>query len=306
MKILVATQKPFAKAAVDGIRKIAEENGHTLALLEKYPGEAELVAAVADADALIVRSDKVTAAVVEAAKNLKIVVRAGAGFDNLDLASCTAHNVVAMNTPGQNANAVAELVLGLMIYMNRNQFTPGTGKELKGKTLGIQAYGNVGRLVGQLAMGFGMNVIAFDPYLPKEKIEATGAKVVASLEELYEKADFVSLHIPATPETKGSIGRNLVGRMPKGGCLVNSARKEVINEAELFDLMAEREDLRYVADVAPDRAAEFAEKFGPRYFGTPKKMGAETAEANINAGLAAANQICKFFATGDRTFQLNK
>lgn len=306
MKILVATQKPFAKAAVDGIRKIAEENGHSLALLEKYPGEAELIAAVADADALIVRSDKVTAAVVEAAKNLKIVVRAGAGFDNLDLAACTAHNVVAMNTPGQNANAVAELVLGLMIYMNRNQFTPGTGKELKGKTLGIQAYGNVGRLVGQLAMGFGMNVLAFDPYLPKEKIEATGAKVVASLEELYEKSDFVSLHIPATPETKGSIDRNLVGRMPKGGCLVNSARKEVIDEAGLFDLMSEREDLRYVADVAPDRAAEFAEKFGPRYFGTPKKMGAETAEANINAGLAAANQICKFFATGDRTFQLNK
>jgi len=306
MKILVATQKPFAKAAVDGIRKIAEENGHTLALLEKYPGEAELIAAVADADALIVRSDKVTAAVVEAAKKLKIVVRAGAGFDNLDLAACTAHNVVAMNTPGQNSNAVAELAIGLMIYMNRNQFTPGTGSELKGKTLGIQAYGNVGRLVGKLAMGFGMNVIAFDPYLPNEKIEATGAKVAPSLEALYECSDFVSLHIPATPETKGSIGRNLVGRMPKGACLINTARKEVINEAELFDLMTEREDLRYVADVAPERAAEFAEKFGKRYFGTPKKMGAETAEANINAGLAAANQICKFFATGDRTFQLNK
>ena len=306
MNVLVATQKPFAKAAVDGIRKIVEENGHTLALLEKYPGEAELIAAVADADALIVRSDKVTAAVVEAAKNLKIVVRAGAGFDNLDLAACTAHGVVAMNTPGQNSNAVAELAIGMMIYMNRNQFTPGTGSELKGKTLGIQAYGNVGRLVGKLAMGFGMNVIAFDPYLPNEKIEATGAKVAPSLEALYEGSDFVSLHIPATPETKGSIGRNLVGRMPKGGCLINTARKEVINEAELFDLMTEREDLRYVADVAPDRAAEFAEKFGKRYFGTPKKMGAETAEANINAGLAAATQICKFFATGDRTFQLNK
>ena len=306
MKVLVATQKPFAKAAVDGIRKIVEENGHTLALLEKYPGEAELIAAVADADALIVRSDKVTAAVADAAKNLKIVVRAGAGFDNLDLPACTAHGIVAMNTPGQNSNAVAELAIGMMIYMNRNQFTPGTGSELKGKTLGIQAYGNVGRLVGKLAMGFGMNVIAFDPYLPNEKIEATGAKVAPSLEALYENADFVSLHIPATPETKGSIGRNLVGRMPKGGCLINTARKEVINEAELFDLMTEREDLRYVADVAPDRAAEFAEKFGKRYLGTPKKMGAETAEANINAGLAAATQICKFFATGDRTFQLNK
>ena len=306
MKVLVATQKPFAKAAVDGIREIVEKNGHTLALLEKYPGEAELIAAVADADALIVRSDKVTPAVVEAARNLKIVVRAGAGFDNLDLPACTAHGVVAMNTPGQNSNAVAELAIGLMIFMNRNQFTPGTGSELKGKTLGIQAYGNVGRLVGQLAMGFGMKVLAFDPYLPDEKIEATGAKVAPSLEALYEHSDFVSLHIPATPETKGSIGRNLVGRMPKGACLINTARKEVINEAELFDLMTEREDLRYVADVAPDRAAEFAEKFGKRYFGTPKKMGAETAEANINAGLAAANQICKFFATGDRTFQLNK
>ena len=201
MKVLVATQKPFAKAATDGIRRIVEENGHELALLEKYAEQADLVAAVADADALIVRSDKVTAEVVEAAKNLKIVVRAGAGFDNLDLAACTAHNVVAMNTPGQNSNAVAELALGLMIFMNRNQFNPGTGAELQGKTIGIQAYGNVGRLVGQKAMALGMNVIAFDPFLPNEKIEATGAKVAASLEELYEKSDFVSLHIPATPQT---------------------------------------------------------------------------------------------------------
>lgn len=306
MKVLIATQKPFAKAAVDGIRKIVEGNGHTLALLEKYAEQSDFVAAVADADALIVRSDKVTAEVVEAAKNLKIVVRAGAGFDNLDLAACTAHNVVAMNTPGQNSNAVAELALGLMVYMNRNQFTPGTGAEIKGKTIGIQAYGNVGRLVGKLAMGFGMNVLAFDPYLPAEAIESTGAKVAASLEDLYAKSDFVSLHIPATPETKGSIGRNLVGKMPKGACLINTARKEVINEEELIEVLTEREDLRYVADVAPDRAAEFAEKFGKRFFATPKKMGAETAEANINAGLAAANQICDFFATGNTRFQLNK
>lgn len=306
MKVLIATQKPFAKAAVDGIRKIVEGNGHTLALLEKYAEQSDLVAAVADADALIVRSDKVTAEVVEAAKNLKIVVRAGAGFDNLDLAACTAAKVVAMNTPGQNSNAVAELALGLMVYMNRNQFTPGTGAELKGKTIGIQAYGNVGRLVGKLAMGFGMNVVAFDPYLPAEAIESTGAKVAASLEDLYEKSDFVSLHIPATPETKGSIGRNLVGRMPKGACLINTARKEVINEEEFIEVLTEREDLRYVADVAPERAAEFAEKFGKRFFATPKKMGAETAEANINAGLAAANQICDFFATGNTRFQLNK
>lgn len=306
MKILVATQKPFAKAAVDGIRKIVEGSGHTLVLLEKYEQQSDFVAAVADADALIVRSDKVTAEVVEAAKNLKIVVRAGAGFDNLDLAACTAHKVVAMNTPGQNSNAVAELALGLMIFMNRNQFTPGTGAELQGKTIGIQAYGNVGRLVGQKAMALGMQVLAFDPYLTPDKIEATGAKVAASLEDLYAKSDFVSLHIPATPETKGSIGRNLVGRMPKGACLINTARKEVINEEELMAVLEEREDLRYVADVAPEKAAEFAEKFGKRYFGTPKKMGAETAEANVNAGLAAANQICDFFATGNTRFQLNK
>lgn len=306
MKVLIATQKPFAKAAVDGIREIVEKNEHTLALLEKYAEQSDLVAAVADADALIVRSDKVTAEVVNAAKNLKIVVRAGAGFDNLDLASCTEHNVVAMNTPGQNSNAVAELAIGLMIYMNRNQFTAGTGAELMGKTLGIQAYGNVGRLVGQKAMALGMKVVAFDPFLTNDKIESTGAKVASSLEELYANSDFVSLHIPATPQTKGSIGRNLVSRMPKGACLINTARKEVINEEELMDVLTEREDLRYVADVAPERAEEFKEKFGKRYFGTPKKMGAETAEANINAGLAAANQICKFFATGDRTFQLNK
>ena len=306
MKVLLATQKPFAAKAVEGIVKILTEAGHEVVKLENYAEQADFVAAVADVDAIIIRSDKVTAEVIGAAPKLKIVVRAGAGYDNVDLAACTAHGVVAMNTPGQNSNAVAELALGLMIYMNRNQFTPGTGSELKGKTLGIQAYGNVGRLVGQLAMGFGMKVLAFDPYLPNEKIEATGAKVAPSLEALYENSDFVSLHIPATPETKGSIGRNLVGRMPKGGCLINTARKEVINEDELFELMCEREDLRYVADVAPDRAAEFAEKFGKRYFGTPKNMGAETAEANINAGLAAANQICKFFATGDRTFQLNK
>ena len=306
MKILVATQKPFAKAATDGIAKIAAENGHTVTLLEKYEGEGALLKAVADADALIVRSDKVTEAVVEAAPKLKIVVRAGAGFDNLDLAACSSHKVVAMNTPGQNSNAVAELALGLMVYMNRNQFTPGTGRELKGRTIGIQAYGNVGRLVGALAMGFGMNVLAFDPFLTADKIESTGAKVASSLEELYSKSDFVSLHIPATEQTKGSIGYDLVSRMPKGGCLVNTARKEVIDEEGLIKILSEREDLRYVADVAPDRAAEFAEKFGARYFATPKKMGAETAEANVNAGLAAASQICRFFSTGDTTFQLNR
>lgn len=306
MKVLVATEKPFAKAAVDGIRKIVEESGNTLALLEKYGSKEELLEAVADADALIVRSDKVTKEVVEAAKNLKIVVRAGAGFDNLDLEACTAKGVVAMNTPGQNSNAVAELALGMMVYISRNQFTAGTGAELKGKTLGIQAYGNVGRLVAKIAKGFGMNIIAFDPFLPAEKIEADDVTVAKDLDELYSKSNFVSLHIPATPQTKKSIGYDLISKMPKGGCLVNTARKEVINEEELVKVLTEREDLKYVTDIAADNHAELNEKFGKRVFATPKKMGAETAEANINAGLAAANQIVKFFTTGDKTFQLNK
>ena len=307
MKVLVATEKPFAKAAVDGIRAIVEKAGHELALLEKYTDVEQFYAAVADADALIVRSDKVTAEVVKHAPKLKIVVRAGAGYDNLDLAACTAANVVAMNTPGQNSNAVAELAIGLMIYMSRNQFTPGTGRELKGKTVGIHAYGNVGRLVAMIAKnGFGMNVIAFDPFVPAEKMAADGVKAAATLDELYAGSDFLSLHIPATAETKGSIGRKLVSLMPKGACLVNTARKEVINEAELLEVLAEREDLKYVTDIAAERMPEFKEKFGNRVFATPKKQGAETAEANINAGLAAANQICDFFATGNRKFQVNK
>ncbi|MBR5731030.1 MAG: 3-phosphoglycerate dehydrogenase [Firmicutes bacterium] len=307
MKVLVATEKPFAKAAVNGIREIVEKNGHELALLEKYTDVSQLLEAVADADALIVRSDKVTAAVVEAAKKLKIVVRAGAGYDNLDLAACTAHNVVAMNTPGQNSNAVAELAIGMMIYMSRNQFTPGTGRELKGKTVGIHAYGNVGRLVAMIAKnGFGMNVIAFDPFVPAEKMAADGVKAVASIEELYANSDFLSLHIPATDQTKNSIGYKLVSTMPKGACLVNTARKEVINEDELIQVLSEREDLKYVTDIAAVKIDEMKEKFGARVFATPKKQGAETAEANINAGLAAASQICDFFATGNRKFQVNK
>ena len=307
MKVLVATEKPFAKAAVDGIRAIVEKAGHELALLEKYTDVAQFHAAVADADALIVRSDKVTADVIAHAPKLKIVVRAGAGYDNLDLAACTAAGVVAMNTPGQNSNAVAELAIGLMIYMSRNQFTPGTGRELKGKTVGIHAYGNVGRLVAMIAKnGFGMNVIAFDPFVPAEKMAADGVKAVGSIEELYAGSDFLSLHIPATAETKGSIGRKLVASMPKGACLVNTARKEVINEEELIQVLAEREDLKYVTDIAAERMPEMKEKFGGRVFATPKKQGAETAEANINAGLAAANQICDFFATGNRKFQVNK
>ena len=306
MKVLVATEKPFSKVAVDGIQKIVEGAGYTFAKLEKYASPAELLAAVADADALIVRSDKVTKEVVDAAKNLKIVVRAGAGYDNLDLAACSERGIVAMNTPGQNSNAVAELALCMMVYISRNQFTPGTGSELKGKTLGIQAYGNVGRLVAALAKGFGMKIMAFDPFVPAEKMEADGVEVAKDLNELYSKSNFVSLHIPATEQTKGSIGAALLKEMPKGGCLVNTARKEVINEAELMQVLGEREDLKYITDVAPANYAELKEKYGNRVFATPKKMGAETAEANINAGLAAANQIVDFFTTGNKRFQVNK
>lgn len=306
MKVLVATEKPFSKVAVDGIQKIVEGAGYTFAKLEKYASPAELLAAVADTDALIVRSDKVTKEVVDAAKNLKIVVRAGAGYDNLDLAACSERGIVAMNTPGQNSNAVAELALCMMVYISRNQFTPGTGSELKGKTLGIQAYGNVGRLVAALAKGFGMKIMAFDPFVPAEKMEAEGVEVAKDLNELYSKSNFVSLHIPATEQTKGSIGAALLKEMPKGGCLVNTARKEVINEAELMQVLGEREDLKYITDVAPANYAELKEKFGNRVFATPKKMGAETAEANINAGLAAANQIVDFFTTGNKRFQVNK
>ena len=306
MKVLVATEKPFSKVAVDGIQKIVEGAGYTFAKLEKYASPAELLAAVADADALIVRSDKVTKEVVDAAKNLKIVVRAGAGYDNLDLAACSERGIVAMNTPGQNSNAVAELALCMMVYISRNQFTPGTGSELKGKTLGIQAYGNVGRLVAALAKGFGMKIMAFDPFVPAEKMEADGVEVAKDLNELYSKSNYISLHIPATEQTKGSIGAALLKEMPKGGCLVNTARKEVINEAELMQVLREREDLKYITDVAPANYAELKEKFGNRVFATPKKMGAETAEANINAGLAAANQIVDFFTTGNKRFQVNK
>ena len=305
-KVLVATEKPFAKEAVEGIRKIVEGAGFELALLEKYTSNDELLKAVADVDGLIVRSDKVTREVVEAAKNLKVVVRAGAGYDNLDLAACTEKGIVAMNTPGQNSNAVAELAFGMMLYIARNSFQPGTGAELKGKKIDIHAYGNVGRCVATIAKGFGMNVIAFDPFVDPDKIMAEGVTPVATLEELYEKSNFLSLHIPATAETKKSVGLTLMSKMPKGACLINTARKEVINEEELAAVLEQRPDLKYVTDIAADNQALLNEKFPGRVFATPKKMGAETAEANINAGLAAANQIVKFFATGDRTFQVNK
>lgn len=306
MKVLVATQKPFAAAAVASIKEVLEGAGHEVVLFEKYEAQADLVAAVADADAMIIRSDKVTAEVLDAAKNLKIVVRAGAGYDNVDLAAATAHNVVVMNTPGQNSNAVAELAIAMMIYMARTQFTPATGSEIQGKTVGIQAFGNVGRLVGKKAQALGMTVKAIDPFLSAEQIIAGGAEPAASLEELYGSCNYVSIHIPATPQTIGSIGYDLVTRMPKGATLINTARKEVIDEAGLEKALEERPDLKYITDVAPDNYETLKEKFGLRVFATPKKMGAQTAEANANAGIAAARQICDFFATGCTRFQVNK
>lgn len=307
MKILVATEKPFAKKAVDGIREIVEMAGYELALLEKYTDKAQLLEAVATADALIVRSDKVTAEVIAAAPRLQIVVRAGAGYDNVDLAAATARGIVVMNTPGQNSNAVAELAIAMMIYMARNRFTPGTGSEIQGKTLGIHAYGHVGRLVGRKGKALGMNVVAYDPFLTDPEVfAADGVEQVASVEELYKRADYLSLHIPATEQTKGSIGYELLMSMPKGATLVNTARKEVINEAGLMQALTEREDLKYITDIAAGNQAELDEKFGKRVFATAKKMGAETAEANINAGLAAANQIVDFLKNGNRRFQVNK
>ena len=307
MKVLIATEKPFAKTAVEGIESILKEANYEVVRLEKYTDKAELLAAVADVDALIIRSDKVTAEVLEAAKQLKIVVRAGAGYDNVDCAAAKAKNVVVMNTPGQNSNAVAELALGMMVFMARNQFNPGTGSELQGKTLAIHAYGNVGRLVGLKGKALGMNVVAYDPFITDEAVfERDGVKKMNSVAELYAAADYLSLHIPATAETKGSIGYDLAMSMPKGATIVNTARKEVINEEGLMKAMEEREDLKYITDVAPDTKDVYAEKFGKRYFGTPKKQGAETAEANVNAGLAAARQIVDFFVNGNVRFQVNK
>jgi len=305
MKVLVATEKPFAKVAVDGIREVVEGAGYELALLEKYSDKAQLLEAVADADALIIRSDKVDAEVLDAAAKLKIVVRAGAGYDNIDLEAATAHKVVAMNTPGQNSNAVAELALGLMVYAVRNFYNGTSGTELLGKRLGIHAFGNVGRNVARIAKGFGMEVSAYDAYCPDEAMVAAGVTPVHSANELYETCDIVSLHIPATPETVKSIDYALLNRMPKGAILVNTARKEVMNEEDLIRLMNERADFKYVTDIMPVADAQMR-AFEGRYFATPKKMGAQTAEANINAGIAAANQIVDFFKNGNTRFQVNK
>lgn len=305
MKVLIATAKPFAAEAVQGIKKEFEGTGHEVVLLEKYETNEQLLDAVKDVDAMIVRSDKITAEVLDAAKNLKIVVRAGAGFDSIDCQYAKEKNVVVENTPGQNANAVAELVMGMLVYVARNHFNGKSGHELMGRRLGLLAFGNVGRNVARIAKGFGMEVSAYDAFVPAKAIEKEGVHACKDQKELFEISDVLSLHIPATPETIKSINYDMVNLMPKGGILVNAARKEVIDEEGLLKLMNEREDLRYIADIMPDKDEEF-KKFGTRYFATPKKMGAQTAEANINAGIAAARQINAFFTDGCTKFQVNK
>ena len=306
MKVLIATEKPFAPVAVNGIKEVVEGAGYELALLEKYTDKAQLLDAVKDANAVIIRSDKVDGEVLDAAKDLKIVVRAGAGYDNVDLVAATAHNVVVMNTPGQNSNAVAELVFGMLVSAVRNFYNGKAGTELMGKKLGILAFGNVGRNVARIAKGFGMDVMAYDAFCPAEVIEAAGVKAVASREDLFKTSDVVSLHIPATPETVKSINGALAATMKKGAILINTARKEVIDEESLIATLETRTDLKYVSDIKPDAHDTFAEKFAGRYFSTPKKMGAQTAEANINAGIAAANQIVGFIRDGIKKFQVNK
>ena len=306
MQVLVATEKPFAPVAVQGIREVVEGAGMQLALLEKYTDKAQLLEAVQSADALIIRSDKVDEAVLAAAPNLKIVVRAGAGYDNVDLAAATAHNVCVMNTPGQNSNAVAELVFGLLVSGVRNFYNGTAGIELKGKKLGILAYGNVGRNVARIAKGFGMEIYAYDAFCPAEVIEADGVKAVGSTAELFQTCQIVSLHIPATAETKGSINFALMSTMPKGAIVINTARKEVMDEAGLAQMFENRPDFKYLTDVMPAIHADLSETYTGRYFSTPKKMGAQTAEANINAGIAAAKQIVDFLENGNRKYQVNK
>lgn len=305
-KILIATEKPFAAEAVSQMKAIAEGKGYAVEVFEKYASQADFVNAVGDCDAMIIRSDKATQEVLDAAKNLKIIVRAGAGFDNIDLNAATANNVVAMNTPGQNSNAVAELAFGMMVFQARNYYDGKSGTELRGKKLGIHAYGNVGKYVAEIARGFGMEVYAFDPFVDDAAIKADGITPLASVEELYSTCQYVSLHIPANDKTKKSINFDLLNRMPSGAVLVNTARKEVIDEDGMLKLMDARPDFKYLSDIAPDSAHVYADKFSGRFFFTPKKMGAQTAEANVNAGLAAVNQIIDFFETGNETFRVNK
>ena len=306
MKILVATEKAFVPVAVKQIREVIEAAGYELALLENYKNVSELLSAVSEADAMIVRSDMVTSGVLDAAKKLRIVVRAGAGYDNLDLPACTAHKVVAMNTPGQNSNAVAELAFEMMLYQARSGFSGISGSELRGKTIGMHAFGNVGKYVAEIAKGFGMDVYAYDPFVSESEIEKSGVKVCKSVEELYSKCQYVSLHMPANDKTKKSIGYDLLKKMPNDAVIVNTARKEVIDEAGLLQIFDERPDFKYLSDVEPDCKAQFEEKYKGRFIFTAKKMGAQTEEANINAGVAAAHQIVGYLKTGSEKFKVNK
>jgi len=305
--VLLATEKPFSAAARNEVVAIIEQAGYTARVLESYKGKGPLLEAVADADAAIVRSDIIDAEVLGAAKKLALVVRAGAGYDNIDGAAARAKNIAVMNTPGQNANAVAELVFGMLVYVARGKFNGKTGTELRGKTLGLHAYGAVGRAVASIAKGFGMTVLAFDPFVKAEVIRESGAEAASSVEDLYQRSQYLSLHVPATPETKGSIGKKLLSSMPNGATVVNTARKEIINEAELLEVLESRKDFRYVSDIAPSDAtlAALKEKFADRAYVTPSKMGAQTEEANVNAGLAAARQIVGFFERGDKQFVVN-
>jgi len=304
-KVLIATVKPFSAQAVEEVKGVFNEAGYEVEVLSKYPAQSDLIAAVKDKDALIIRSDMVDREVIEAAGNLKIVVRAGAGYDNVDLEAATEKGIVVMNTPGQNSNAVAELAMGMMVYLNRTGFTPAAGSELRGKKLGIHAYGAVGRIVGMIAKGFGMKVYAFDPYVDPVIIKNDGVVCEDSAEDLYSKCQYISLHIPATAETRESISYDLLNSMPQGATLVNTARKEVIDEEGLKRVFAERDDFRYISDIAPECREELEEQYEGRVFFTPKKMGAQTAEANLNAGVAAARQIVNFIEKGDRTFKVN-
>ena len=304
-KILVATEKPFSKNAVANIKSVIEDSGFEFLLLEKYADKSQFLKAVENIDALIIRSDIVDKEVLEAAKNLKIVVRAGAGYDNIDIKEASAKNVVAMNTPGQNSNAVAELAVGMMLYLNRHGFDGSTGTELRGKSIGIHAYGYVGKLVAYIAKGFGMRVHAFDPYIDQIIIEHDGILVENNAKDLYRKCQYVSLHIPLNSETRELVNYDLLKSMPAGATVINTARKEILHEPSLLKIFEERNDFRYISDIIPSCADQIKEKYPGRYFFTSKKAGSQTAEANNNAGIAAAKQIVTFFKNGDKTFQVN-
>ncbi len=305
-KILIATEKPFAKAAVDNIKKIVTEAGFELLLLEKYTNKADLIKSTAQANAVIIRSDIIDKEVIDASPNLEIVVRAGAGYDNVDLKAASAKGVIVMNTPGQNANAVAELVFGMTIYLLRHEFDGSTGTELRGKRLGIHGYGFIGKLVALIAKGYGMQVSAFDPFIDKAIFQKDGVEHESKPEDLYKKCQFITLHIPANDQTKKSIGYQLLSLMPQGATLINTARKEIIDEEGLIKMFEERKDFQYVSDIIPDNEAVIAEKYKGRFCFSKKKTGAQTHEANNNAGIAAANQIVGFFKKGDKTYQVNK